>query len=177
MSQFKRQHKCLGPLYLFLLLLVSTATMLLLLFSFLSSLNSSLFFFNSFSMFAQPLLLLLHVHSTTVLLLLHHVHSNIATAYHCSLINCCYFLPMFTQLLLLLPHACLTMLIQLLLLPLLMCTSMIKFNHRTFHRSNDFNRLIRFNRLSFTEVRDAIFKLKKKTMEAYPYSELEKGDS
>jgi hypothetical protein len=52
---------------------------------------------------------------------------------------------------------------------------MVKFNHGTFHRSNDFNRLIRFNRLFFTEVRDSIFKFK--TIEAYPSPELEKGDS
>jgi hypothetical protein len=52
---------------------------------------------------------------------------------------------------------------------------MVKFNHRTFHRSNDFNRLIRFNRLFFTEVRASIFKFK--TTEAYPSPELEKGDS
>jgi hypothetical protein len=130
--------------------------MLLLLFSFLSSLNSSLYFFNSFSMslnhcyFYFMLTQLLHCYFytmfTQILLQLTIVHSSIATSSQCSPNYCYSFL----------------MLTQLLLLPLLMCTSMVKFNHRIFHRSNDFNRLIRFNRLFFTEVRDSIFKFYKK---------------
>ncbi len=80
---------------------------------------------------------------------------------------------MFTQLLLLLPHAYTTIVAYY----AHVYTSIVKFNHRTFHRVNNFNRLIRFNRLFFTEVRDSIFKFYKKTMEAYPSPELGKDDS
>jgi hypothetical protein len=105
LSQFQRQHKCLGPLYLFWLLLVSIATMLLLLFPFLSSLNSSLYFFNSFSMSLNHCYF--YFMFTQILLQLTIVHSSIAATFYPCSHNYCYSFPVLTQLL---------------LLPRLMCT-------------------------------------------------------